>query len=322
MKPPSDERLLVGLETSDDAAVYQVNDEVAVIQTLDFFTPIVDDPYTFGAIAATNSLSDVYAMGGVPVTAMNIVCFPKDLDPGILTEILKGGQDKMIEAGCLLVGGHTVEDDEPKYGLSVMGFVHPEKVWMNSTAKPGNVLVLTKPIGAGVMNTALKGGMIEQKDPVFLTTIECMARLNKYSAEKLEGLTVDSATDITGFGLLGHAYEMAKGADVTIHLDADHIPYLPKAFEFAAMGLVPAGAYANREYAGHAVQADEDVTATQMDLLYDPQTSGGLLVAMPEEDANAFIERMKDEPFPARIVGTVTEKEECLIRVHKGEKHD
>lgn len=322
MKPPSDEWLLVGLETSDDAAVYQVNDEVAVIQTLDFFTPIVDDPYTFGAIAATNSLSDVYAMGGVPVTAMNIVCFPKDLDPGILTEILKGGQDKMIEAGCLLVGGHTVEDDEPKYGLSVMGFVHPEKVWMNSTAKPGNVLVLTKPIGAGVMNTALKGGMIEQKDPVFLTTIECMARLNKYSAEKLEGLTVDSATDITGFGLLGHAYEMAKGADVTIRLYADRIPYLPEAFPFASMGLVPAGAYANREYAGHAVQADEEVTVTQLDLLYDPQTSGGLLVAMPEADALTFIERMKDEPFPAEIVGRVTEKEDFLIRVHKGENHE
>lgn len=318
MKAPDDEKLIVGLETSDDAAVYKVTDDLAVIQTLDFFTPIVDDPYTFGRIAATNSLSDVYAMGGNPATAMNIVCFPNCLDPLVLAEILRGGQDKMIEAGCLLVGGHTVEDDEPKYGLSVMGFVHPDKVWMNSTAKPGDVLVLTKPIGAGVMNTALKGGMIEQSSTEFQTAMDCMQRLNKYAKEKLDGLTVHSATDITGFGLLGHVYEMAKGAGVTMHLHVENVPLLPESFGFAKMGLVPAGAYANREYAGHAVHCDGNVTVTDQDLLYDPQTSGGLLVSMPEDEAKIFFERMADEPFPAAIVGFVEDEGEHLIQVHRG----
>lgn len=307
--------LLVGLDTSDDAAVYRLDEKRALVQTLDFFTPIVDDPYTFGMIAAANSLSDVYAMGGVPVTAMNIVCFPKNLEPWVLTEILRGGADKMKEAGCLLVGGHTVEDDEPKYGLSVLGFVHPDKVWKNSTAQPGDVLVLTKPIGAGILNTALKGEVITPDDEEYDHAIRCMGQLNRSAAEKLAPYTVHAATDITGFGLLGHAYEMAQGAEVTIELDASRVPVLPKAKEFAGMGLVPAGAYANREFAGIGVDAD-GISDRTMDLLFDPQTSGGLLVSMPEADADAFIEAMKEEIFPVVRVGRVTEKQdkEILVR--------
>lgn len=314
MKKTVTEDLLVGLDTSDDAAVYRFDPERALVQTLDFFTPIVDDPYTFGAIAAANSLSDVYAMGGTPVTAMNIVCFPDCLEPWVLTEILRGGSDKMEEAGCLLVGGHTVDDDEPKYGLSVLGFVHPDRIWKNSTAVPGDVLVLTKPIGAGILNTALKGGVVTEDDEAYKQAVRCMGHLNRYAAEKLAGHTVHAATDITGFGLLGHVYEMAEGAGVTMELDAASIPVLPQAAEFAGMGLVPAGAYANRKYTKDAVDAP-GVDARTLDLLYDPQTSGGLLISMPEADAYAYIEHMKDELFPAAIIGRVYEKQTYRIRV-------
>lgn len=307
MKRIEDPNLLVGTETADDAAVYRLNDTTALVQTLDFFTPIVDDPFTFGKIAAANSLSDVYAMGGRPVTAMNIVCFPKDMDIEVLGEILKGGQEKMIEAGCLLVGGHTVEDDEPKYGLSVTGLVHPEAIWTNAGSQPGDVLVLTKPIGAGVLNTALKGGMIRADDPNFERAVLMMAHLNKAAAEKLDGLTVHAVTDITGFGLLGHAAEMAQGAKAVITIDADAVPVLDGAEDFAAMGMVPAGAYANRDYADALVEAEESVRVVTMDLLYDPQTSGGLLVSLPQEDAETFIARMADEPFPAAVIGHVSE---------------
>lgn len=307
MKRIEDPNLLVGTETADDAAVYRLNDTTALVQTLDFFTPIVDDPYTFGKIAAANSLSDVYAMGGRPVTAMNIVCFPKDMDIEVLGEILKGGQEKMIEAGCLLVGGHTVEDDEPKYGLSVTGLVHPDAVWTNAGSQPGDVLVLTKPIGAGVLNTALKGGMIRADEPNFERAVTMMAHLNKAAAEKLDGLTVHAVTDITGFGLLGHAAEMAQGAKAVFTIKADAVPVLAGAEEFAAMGMVPAGAYANRDYAEALVEAEESVRVVTMDLLYDPQTSGGLLVSLPPKDADEFIARMADEPFPAAIIGRVSE---------------
>lgn len=314
MVPVTDDRLLVGLDTSDDAAVYQIDDSRAIVQTLDFFTPIVDDPYTFGAIAAANSLSDVYAMGGVPLTAMNIVCFPNCLEPWVLTEILRGGADKMKEAECLLVGGHTVEDDEPKYGLSVLGMVHPDKVWKNSSAKPGDVLVLTKPLGAGILNTALKGGIVTPQDEEYTHVTECMGHLNKYAAEKLMDFTVHAVTDITGFGLLGHAFEMAEGSFCTLEIAANRVPVITKAKEYAQMGLVPAGAYANRKYAGDAVYA-EGVSDTTMDLLYDPQTSGGLLISMPQDDALRFIDAMKEETFPAVQIGQVTEKQTDFIKV-------
>ncbi len=314
METIAHENLLVGLDTSDDAAVYRLDSERALVQTLDFFTPIVDDPFTFGQIAAANSLSDVYAMGGVPVTAMNIVCFPNCLEPWVLTEILRGGAEKMKEAGCLLVGGHTVEDDEPKYGLSVLGFVHPDYIWKNSTAKAGDVLVLTKPLGAGILNTALKGEVLTPEETPYDQLIASMSHLTKYAAEKLQGLTVHAATDITGFGLLGHALEMADGADCSFALDAGQIPVLPMAKEYAGMGLIPAGAYANRAHTGSGVDG-EGVSDRTLDILYDPQTSGGLLISMPEDEAAVFLERMKEERFPAVQIGRVTEKQKAAIQV-------
>lgn len=259
-----------------------------MIQTLDFFTPIVDDPYMFGQIAAANSLSDVYAMGGVPTVAMNIVGFPNCLDIQILGDILKGGADKVKEAGALLVGGHTIEDSEPKYGLSVSGLVHPDKVLANTGAKPGDVLVLTKPIGIGVMNTAIQGELISEDELASVTHV--MATLNKAAAEGMLQVHVNGCTDITGFGLIGHCIEVAEGSGVTIELYADQIPVLKGAETYASMGLVPAGAYRNKEYFEGRVRILPEVDETTADLLYDPQTSGGLLVSLPEVEAQQLLE--------------------------------
>lgn len=307
------DHLLVGLDTSDDAAVYKINDDQAIIQTLDFFTPIVDDPYMFGQIAAANSLSDVYAMGGTPTLALNIVTFPDCLDPEILKAILKGGADKVKEAGAILVGGHTVSDDEPKYGLSVTGMVHPDKVLANATAKPGDVLILTKPIGTGVLNTAIKAEMLSSNQVEEVTRI--MATLNKTAATPFDSVTVHACTDITGFGLAGHAYEMAKGSDVTIKLNWDSIPLIDQAIEFANMGLVPAGTYNNINYMKSDVMIHREETFV-IDLLFDPQTSGGLLVSLPKEDAEtlmSYYETHLETPFA--IVGEVVEKDAYAIIV-------
>lgn len=307
------DRLIVGLETSDDAAVYKMNDDQAIIQTLDFFTPIVDDPYMFGQIAAANSLSDVYAMGGIPTIALNIVTFPDCLDPSILTEILRGGADKVKEAGALLVGGHTVSDDEPKYGLSVTGIVHPDKVLANANAKAGDVLILTKPIGTGILNTAIKAEMIS--DRMISEVTDVMRTLNKTAAQPLQNLQVNACTDITGFGLAGHAFEMAKGSGVTIKLRFDDVPVLDEAIDHAKMGLVPGGTYNNIKYMKEDIQinrAEEYVT----DLMFDPQTSGGLLVSLPKEEAEKLLlyyEEHLETPFA--VVGEVVEKEEYAIIV-------
>ena len=307
------DRLIVGLETSDDAAVYKMNDEQAIIQTLDFFTPIVDDPYMFGQIAAANSLSDVYAMGGTPILALNIVTFPECLDPSILKEILKGGADKVKEAGALLVGGHTVSDDEPKYGLSVTGQVHPDKVLANASAKPGDVLIITKPIGTGVLNTAIKAELLSEQMIEKVTDV--MRTLNKVAAEPFDTIKVNACTDVTGFGLAGHAYEMAKGSDVTIKLHFDQVPILDEAIENAKMGLVPAGTYNNINYMQEEIlitREDDYVT----DLMYDPQTSGGLLVSLPKEEADkllAYYEEHLETEFA--VVGEVVEKETYAIIV-------
>lgn len=314
MKKMEDEQLIVGVETSDDAAVYRINDTTAAVQTLDFFTPIVDDPYTFGSIAAANSLSDVYAMGGDPATAMNIVCFPGKMDPEILGEILKGGQDKMIEAGCLLVGGHTVQDDEPKYGLSVLGFVHPDRVWKNSTAQPGDALVLTKPIGTGIISTALKGELLTEDDPIVQQSIDCMQTLNKRAKEKAEPFTIHACTDITGFGLLGHLDEMAAGSNVSMRIDACAIPLLDRALEFATMGMVPGGSYDNQKHVDGKIDTT-GVDKSLVDVLFDPQTSGGLLFAMPKDDAEQYVQAMSCGAYPAAIIGEVIEKEDIQIRV-------
>lgn len=304
----------MGLDTSDDAAVYKINDDLAMIQTLDFFTPVVDDPYTFGQIAAANSLSDVYAMGGEPKLAMNIVCFPNCLSPDVLTEILKGGYDKVKEAGALVVGGHTVEDDEPKYGLSVTGFVHPDKVLANSTAKVGDVLVLTKPLGLGIINTAIKGEIADNKS--YDEAVMVMSTLNKYGKEAIDQVGgVNSLTDITGFGLLGHALEMAMGSQVSIKINHKNIPVITNALEYASMGLVPAGAYANREYVGENVFIDESVPKNIEDILFDPQTSGGLLISITRDKVDLLLEKLKSIPTKYAVVGEVIEKQDHYLYV-------
>lgn len=305
----NDEKLLVGLETSDDAAVYKINDELAMIQTLDFFTPVVDDPYTFGQIAATNSLSDVYAMGGEPKLAMNIVCFPNCLNPDVLAEILKGGYDKVKEAGAVVVGGHTVEDDEPKYGLSVSGFVHPDKILTNSNAKPGDVLIITKPLGLGIINTAIKGELADKE--AYNIAVKLMSTLNKYAKEAIDEVGgVNSLTDITGFGLIGHGVEMAKGSGVTIKIDHRQIPIIEKALEYANMGLVPAGAYANRKHTDKNIVISEKVPKNIEDVLFDPQTSGGLLISVEKEKAEELLEALKKTPTEYGIIGHVLEKQD------------
>lgn len=308
-----DDNLLVGLDTSDDAAVYRINEELALIQTLDFFTPVVDDPYTFGQIAAANSLSDVYAMGGEPKLAMNIVCFPNCLSPDILVQILKGGHDKVSEAGALLIGGHTVEDDEPKYGLSVAGFVDPNKVLTNSNAKPGDMLVLTKPIGVGIINTAVKAELADKDS--YEEAVRVMSTLNKYAKEAIDKVNVNSVTDITGFGLLGHSLEMAEGSSVTIVIDHKKVPIIDKAREYAQMGLVPAGAYSNRKHVGEKVRYSDDIPEDIMDILFDPQTSGGLLISVPKENVNLLLDNLKNTPTEFAVVGEVIEEEDYSLIV-------
>lgn len=309
-----DENLIVGLDTADDAAVYKINEELAIIQTLDFFTPVVDDPYTFGQIAAANSLSDIYAMGGDPKLCMNIVCFPDCLKPEVLTEILKGGYDKVKESGALLVGGHSVSDDEPKYGLSITGFVDPKKVLTNSNSKVGDVLIITKPLGLGIINTAIKGQIAD--DETYKIAVEVMTTLNKFGKEAIEGINgVNSVTDITGFGLLGHALEMAEGSDVTININYKSIPLIKNSLEYARMGLVPAGTYANKTHIGDKVFFESNVPEDIKDVLYDPQTSGGLMISVSKEDSEKVLERLKSSNLPYGIIGEVREYEKNFINV-------
>lgn len=307
-----DENLIVGLDTSDDAAVYKINDDLAIIQTLDFFTPVVDDPYTFGQIAAANSLSDVYAMGGEPKLAMNIVCFPNCLSPDVLAEILKGGHDKVKESGAVLVGGHTVEDDEPKYGLSVTGFVHPNKVLTNGDAKPNDLLVLTKPIGIGIINTAIKGGLATKKH--YDEAVKVMTTLNKFAMEAGNKVGINGCTDVTGFGLLGHGLELAEASSVTLKINYKDIPLIEGVLEYAQMGLVPAGAYSNEVYIGDKVKISSDIPREIVDVLYDPQTSGGLLMSVPEDKVDKLLGELKNTPTSFGVIGKVLDKEDkCLI---------
>lgn len=309
-----DDNLLVGIETSDDAAIYKVTDDIALIQTVDFFTPIVDDPYMFGQIAAANSLSDVYAMGGEPKIALNIVGFPNCLDPSVLGEILAGGTDKVKEAGAVLVGGHSVQDDEPKYGLCVSGFVHPDKIFKNYGCKPGDVLILTKQIGNGIVNTAIKAEMASERAVKEVTV--AMASLNKKAKEVVENHQVNACTDITGFGLLGHCVEMAVASDVTFEINVKDIAYFEDAISYAKMGLVPAGAYKNRGYSGKQVDMSQ-VEEHYVDLLYDPQTSGGLLISVPPEEVESIMKEFEEKKMDTKvsIIGKVTEKGEKLIRL-------
>lgn len=302
---PADPRILVGLETSDDAGVYQLNEEVALVQTVDFFTPIVDDPFTFGQIAAANALSDVYAMGGTPLTAMNLAAFPvKTLSPSILKEILLGGLSKTKEAGVALVGGHTIEDPEIKYGLAITGVVHPNKILTNAKALPGDRLVLTKPLGTGVIATALKSGMASEE--AVRAMVESMIRLNRKASEEMKAFGAHACTDITGFGFIGHALEMASASHVGMVIQANDVPVFPEALDYARMGLIPGGAYSNRQFFSCKVEVDSNVPALRVDLFYDPQTSGGLLISVPSGKAEKLVEVLRKEgERHACIVGEV-----------------
>jgi len=284
----SDPNLIVGMERAEDAGVYKLSDELAIVQTLDFFTPIVDDPYTFGQVAVANALSDVYAMGGRPLTAMNIVCFPvKTMDMSILREILAGGLDKMREAGVILVGGHSVEDQELKYGLSVTGVIHPAKVLLNTGAREGDRLVLTKALGTGIINTALKGGLADKR--AVAKAIECMATLNRKAAELMMEVEVHACTDVTGFGLLGHACEMIEGTDVGMVIYSSSVPLLPETEGYAQMGLIPAGTIRNRDFRLHMIELAAEISDVRLLILFDMHEHGiqdaaiiGEIVAEPK----------------------------------------
>jgi selenide,water dikinase len=312
---PKDPKVLVGLDTSDDAGVYQLSDEVALVQTVDFFTPIVDDPFTFGQIAVANALSDVYAMGGTPLTGMNLVAFPiKTLSPSILKEILLGGLAKMEEAGVALVGGHTIEDPEVKYGLAVTGIVHPKKILTNAKAKPGDRLVLTKSLGTGIISTALKGGMASEE--AIRKIVESMVTLNRTASEWMKTLGAHACTDITGFGFIGHALEMAIASQVGMVIQSRDIPIFPEAIEYARLGLVPGGAHSNRDFFSCRVDAHPEVPALLMDLLYDPQTSGGLLISLSSNEAERLVEALKkEENIDSCIVGKVVEEPRGKIQI-------
>ena len=311
---PTDPRLLVGTATADDAGVYQLTEDTALIQTVDFFTPLVDDPYTFGQIAAANSLSDVYAMGGRPLTALNIVAFPScSLPPEALLAILKGGYDKVAEAGAIIVGGHTIDDPEVKYGLSVTGVIHPARVWTNAAARAGDALVLTKPLGTGVLATAAKAELFATG--VAAATVS-MATLNRAAAEAAAGFAVHACTDVTGFGFLGHLSEMTTAGGLRAEIDSRALPFFPEAPEAAAMGLVPAGAYANREYLTK-ISFAAAVPENLRDLCFDPQTSGGLLLSLPAAEAPAMVAALHEAGVAAAaIVGRITGKGDGEIDVY------
>ena len=298
----------MGLDTSDDAGVLKLTDDLAIIQTVDFFTPVVDDPYSFGLIAAANALSDVYAMGGTPITAMNIIGFPVNtMDISVLQEVLRGGLDKIKEAGALLVGGHSIEDDEFKYGLSVTGKVHPDKVLANRGARPGDLLVLTKPLGTGIINTAVKGNIAGEE--LVKKVIGIMSALNKYPAEEFEDFHISACTDVTGFGFTGHACEMIDDNSAGLRIHMDNLPIIHEAIEFAGMGIVPGGSLRNRKYRKHQVEGIENIDPVMLDILFDPQTSGGLLIALPENEAYELLNRLKSKGIEdAAIVGEFTEE--------------
>jgi selenide,water dikinase len=312
---PTDGNVLVGLDRADDAGVYKVSDELALIQTVDFFTPIVDDPYWFGQIAAANALSDVYAMGGIPKTAMNLVAFPvKDMDLSVLRAVIQGGIDKLAEAETVLIGGHSIEDKELKYGLSVTGFVHPARVLTKQNLQPGDGLVLTKPLGTGIVNTAIKAGMASADLTESVTRL--MAALNRIAAETMARFDVHACTDVTGFGFLGHLAEMVRGSGCSVRVFAERIPVIEDALTFAAMGLIPAGAYKNREFRAGMIEVADGVARERQDMLFDPQTSGGLLICMPKAQAEDLVAALKDAGLgDAAKVGEIVDGPAEKIRV-------
>ena len=311
-----DPNLIVGFDKSDDAGVYQISPVLALVQTVDFFTPVVDDPYLYGQIAAANSLSDVYAMGGKPLTALNIACFSCSLDSAVLAAILKGGAQKIKEAGAILVGGHTVNDKEIKYGLSVTGTVDPTKVITNSGAKSGDVLILTKPIGTGIITTAFKFDIIGEDDLQEAALV--MSTLNKAASEAMQKIGVHACTDITGFGLLGHSFEMADGSGVGLKIISTKVPLMKKVIELIEKDSVPGGAYANMQYFGKWVDFEDSIAKPNRIALFDPQTSGGLLISVPREKAQYLLSELHTLSVEwAEIIGEVVEKgtQENIITV-------
>jgi selenide,water dikinase len=307
--------VLVGIDTSDDAGVYKLTEDLALVQTVDYFTPVVDDPYMFGQIAAANALSDIYAMGGTPMTALNVVGFPiAKLDQQILAEILRGGADKVREAGAVIIGGHSIDDRDPKYGLAVTGVVHPKALWTNTGAKPGDVLVLTKPIGIGILTTAIKRSAVTAEE--IERVQEVMTTLNKTAAEVGKEFPVHACTDITGFGLLGHCLEMARGSGVGMEVDASRVPILPRTHELAEQGVVPGGTKKNMAWLEGHVQYAESVDTITRIILCDAVTSGGLLFSIPENEADNFVSRLQEKGVAdASIIGIVKEDHPRVIIV-------
>ena len=301
---PVDGDLLVGYDSKDDAAVYRVTDDIAIVQTLDFFPPMVDDPYTFGRIAAANALSDIYAMGGEVKTALNIVCFPEKMDLNVLGEIMRGGSEKVIEAGGTLAGGHSIADSDVKYGLSVTGIIHPDRIYHNNGGRAGDKLILTKPLGVGIVCTAARVGEASQE--ALDAAVASMTTLNKYAAACCRRYDIHACTDVTGFGLLGHGLELAQGGGVALEIDAKAVDFLPEAAELASMGILPEGMYRNRAFAQDAV-APGETELWRQDLFYDPQTSGGLLMAVDPEDAEALYQALKPAVPSAQRIGEMAE---------------
>ena len=312
---PHDPNLILGGSGTDDAAVYKISDDIALVQTVDYFTPIVDDPYTFGVIAAANALSDIYAMGVKPVMALNIVGFPvNELSLDILVEILRGGADKAKEAGIPIAGGHSIEDKEPKYGMVITGLAHPDRIITNSGAKPGDVLILTKPIGTGIITTAVKAEVATQES--IDAAVKVMSTLNRAAAECMMKIGVNSCTDVTGFGLLGHLYEMISASGVGAEVSYGKVPLIPGTWELADELIIPAGTSRNHEYLGDYVIWSDGVEYEEQMVLCDAQTSGGLLISVPEEKSAALIESLEDSgALAASRIGRITEDKICKIRV-------
>lgn len=314
-KDERDENLLVGLDHGDDGGVYRLTNELALIQSVDFFTPIVDDPYMFGQIAAANALSDIYAMGGTPKTVLNIVAFPiKTLGPDVLADILRGSNDKVREAGAIVVGGHSIEDDEPKFGLSVTGIVHPKKINKNIGAKVGDVLVLTKPLGVGIMTTALKRGELTKQQVDNVTNV--MRTLNKQAADILTSFHPHAVTDVTGFGLLGHAFEMASGSDVSFILNYERVPLLSGTVELAESKFIPGGSKENYAWLENDVSFATNITESERFILSDAITSGGLLISLPKDEAEEYVARLTEQYLlDVAMIGEVVARKERTLYV-------
>lgn len=298
-----DENLIVGMNTLDDAGVYRISDDLALVQTVDVFTPIVDVPYTYGSIVAANCMSDVYAMGGKPLLAMNIIGFPiAKLDASIMTQILRGGTDKLNEAGVILVGGHTIDDQELKYGLAITGVISPDKVVTNANAKPGDVLILTKPLGMGIIGAAIKAEMLTQDDEIVKKACEIMETLNKTASELMQEVGVNACTDITGFGLLGHCFEMANGSRVGVSISAGKVPIIDGIYDLAKPDAVPGRSQVNRQFLAESVVFDDDVPPEIREILFDPQTSGGLLISVSEGEADELLSRLHEAGVADAVV--------------------